>query len=208
MQEKFQPVTVYVNPVDGPAKANQVYPILTRHNRISTVEYSGRTNFAGNQLRTMAARSETNLSNIYDMIKVKTQTYLYLTNPITSNDDNIADSMKGNMIRSISNVLSQLFNETYRELDFFKMRYEVNSNQLELNTGYTSILYDYQSTLQNILLLINAYNRFISMEDVLKQMSYGNESVQVNELYALTRRNTLKGKIDAIANYVLQEFVD
>lgn len=62
--------------------------------------------------------------------------------------------------------------------------------------------------MQNFLLVINAYNRFIAFEEIAKQMSYGNESVKINELYSLTRRNTLKGKIDALANFLLQEFID
>lgn len=209
MKEKYSPVTVYVNPKDGPAVSGLSYPILTDKNKILHTSYNGRTNYAGNRLRTMAARSATELNKVYDAMKIKTRTYLYLTTNVESENDDVADTMRGNMIRSIKDIMSKLFNETFRELDFFK----ISVNGLTTNDQYSAVrdfnvLYDYQSYLQNILLVINAYNRFISMESILKDMGYGNESLLLNELYSLTKRNTLKGKVDSIANTLLQEYVD
>lgn len=122
MRSNFQPVTIYANPKDGPLKAGQVYPILAQSNKIIGTEYSGDRNYSGNYLRTMAARSETELTHIYDMMKFKTRTFLYLTKDLESPAEYQADTIRGNMIRSISSTLSQLFNETFRELDFFKLR--------------------------------------------------------------------------------------
>lgn len=206
MRVTYQPVTIYVNPKDGPVKSGQVYPIMTGKNKIIDSKYTGRVNYAGNQLRTMAARSETELNSIYDTIKVKTLTHLYLTSDVSDMNQVKADTIRGNMISSIANTMAQLYNETFRELDFFKL--DIEGSNLSNNGKYFRILYNYQSVMQNLLSVINAYNRFIASEDILKQMSYGNESVKVNELYSLTRRNTLKGKVDALANFLLQEFID
>lgn len=196
-------ITPKADPSKQAAEASSPYQLLTDNNRIIDRGYKGTVNLSGNVLTRLLNDENSRMLNIFDAAKLKLQLkYLYMAMDATDKNQ----AVNGQMLKTYNEAISKGYAESFTNLPLFS--YTVTSSIPVIGATPLALFTAYQTYLQNVALVVNAYNLMLAMEKHLKGMSFNREETQLNSLFGLLKKAALRSRFNALATITYGEYFD
>lgn len=191
-----------LNPDEYAIKAPSYYKIVNGTNKITTANFQGDVNEAGNVLSRLLTLNKSSFNSYFDSVAVPMAlNYMFLnyeSSGLTAANITFKQAVEEALANTHSTILTELLFS----------RSEGTSSILGITDSRVGALIHYQTTLQNIALVLTKYNQTMGLTDEMIKMGFNAESTITSELLSLFKKSAFVARLKSISKYILSKYFD
>lgn len=204
-----QSFTTWLNPTETTLGTSTVYPIINGDNSKVAWNYLGKENLSGNIVDSLLGSVNSTLVSEFDSLSAEIELkYLFLaynqSDVLSANNMILAQSIMDATALANSEMFTQLAFAT-AEVDCPDVPYFQDA---PANAKRTVPMLHYQTTLQNLALVLAKVNQFSMLQQDLVNMGFQREADITMDLLALFNKKQFKQKFVVLSNHLANEFFD
>lgn len=191
-----------LNPDEYAIKAPSYYKVVNGTSKITTAKFLGKTNEAGNVLSRLLTLNRSSFNHYFDSVCIPIAlNYMFL-----NYESNGLEAANITFEQAVKEALANTQSSVFTELVFF--RSEATSSILGMARSHVGALVHYQTTLQNLALILTKYNQTMGLTDEMIKMGFNAESTITSELMSLLKKASFVSRLKSISTYILSKYFD
>lgn len=214
----FDSYSIKVNPQGEVSEEADPYAVVNRTNVVVDASYAGNDNTAGSVVPQLANGTTSTFKDVTDIVETEVVInygYCAYNNETEESTDSLADSKVNKyMTQPYNDVLESVVAEAFTDLAFFKWQVRTAPLGSEETTtppsgdGLLDLILSYQATVQQVLLVPQAYRTIRSLEQHLKDMCYMAGSSKLNDMYGRLKKSSFINAIKGVSEAMMYHYTD